>query len=117
MANQLKMAEIHSILTLRTRGWSFRRIARELGVHRETVARYVQQAGEVATAAASSGTLAKPANALIGAAAPEPANAPIGPDGAVVAAARRSRHPIPFPSAQNGGSVIPRQGILLSRKL
>lgn len=31
MANQLKMAEVHSILTLRTRGWSFRRIARELG--------------------------------------------------------------------------------------
>ena len=43
MANQLKMAEIQSILTLRTRGWSFRRIARELGVHRETVARYYKK--------------------------------------------------------------------------
>ena len=42
---QLKMAEIHSILTLRSRGWSFRRITGELGVHRETVARYVQRAG------------------------------------------------------------------------
>ena len=72
MANQLKMAEIHSILTLRTRGWSFRRIARELGVHRETVARYVQLAAAPAN----------PANAPIGSAAPEPAKAPIGSDGA-----------------------------------
>ncbi len=44
MANQLKMAEVHAILTLRARGWSFRRIGRALGVHRETAARYVQLA-------------------------------------------------------------------------
>lgn len=44
MANQLKMATVHSILTLRERGWLRRRIARELGVHRETVARYVRLA-------------------------------------------------------------------------
>ena len=44
MANRLKMAEVHAILTLRARGWSFRRIGRELGVHRETAARYVQLA-------------------------------------------------------------------------
>jgi transposase len=101
MANQLKMAEIHSILTLRTRGWSFRRISRELGVHRETVARYVQLAGapaKPANAPIGSGVppdnvtgvpdagvtdpfLPKPANALIGPAAPEPANAPSGMTG------------------------------------
>lgn len=40
MANQLKMAMIHAIITLLERGWSHRRIARELGIHRETVARY-----------------------------------------------------------------------------
>ena len=68
MANQLKMAEIHAILTLRARGWSFRRIARELGVHRETVARYVQRARQAA----------KPANAPIGRSPPKPANAPPG---------------------------------------
>ena len=39
MANRLKMAKVHSIQTLHARGWSQRRIARELGVHRETVAR------------------------------------------------------------------------------
>ena len=44
MANQLKMAKVHSIQTLHARGWSQRRIARELGIHRETVARYVQRA-------------------------------------------------------------------------
>lgn len=42
MANPLKMAKVHSIQTLHARGWSQRRIARELGIHRETVARYVQ---------------------------------------------------------------------------
>jgi transposase len=42
MANILKMAKVHSIQTLHARGWSQRRIARALGVHRETVARYVQ---------------------------------------------------------------------------
>lgn len=42
MANRLTMAKVHSIQTLHARGWSQRRIARELGIHRETVARYVQ---------------------------------------------------------------------------
>jgi transposase len=68
MANRLKMAEIHAILTLRTRGWSYRRIARELGVHRETVARYVALARAPA----------KPAIAPIGTEPAEPANALIG---------------------------------------
>jgi IS30 family transposase len=43
MGNQLKMAFIDSIFTLHQRGWSQRRIARELGIHRETVAQYLQQ--------------------------------------------------------------------------
>ncbi len=41
MSNQLKMAQVQSILALLGRGWSQRRIARELQVDRETVARYV----------------------------------------------------------------------------
>lgn len=40
MANQLKMAQQQAIQTLMDQGWSQRRIARELGVHRDTVARY-----------------------------------------------------------------------------
>ncbi len=43
MANQLKMAMINTIRILQERGWSKRRIARELGIDRETVGRYVSQ--------------------------------------------------------------------------
>jgi transposase len=46
MANQLKMAQVHAIHVLGERKWSQRRIARELGIHRETVARYLRQARE-----------------------------------------------------------------------
>lgn len=42
MANHLKMAVIQAIMALHRRGWSNRRIARELGVHRETVARNIR---------------------------------------------------------------------------
>jgi transposase len=43
MANRLKMATIDTIQTLRQQGWSLRRIARTLGVHRDTIARHLQQ--------------------------------------------------------------------------
>ena len=42
MANLLKTAQVQTVLTLRARGWSYRRISRELGVHREIVKRYVE---------------------------------------------------------------------------
>lgn len=47
--NQLNVAKQNAIIALAAKGWSYRRIARELGIHRETVARYVRlgaQAGE-----------------------------------------------------------------------
>jgi hypothetical protein len=44
MANQLKMADIQAILSLDAQGWSHRSIAARLGVHRETVSRYVRLA-------------------------------------------------------------------------
>jgi len=40
MANILKMAKTHAIIGLLEQHWPHRRIARELGVHRDTVARY-----------------------------------------------------------------------------
>jgi transcriptional regulator GlxA family with amidase domain len=46
MADQLAMANIRPILTLCQRGWSNRRVARTLGVHRKAVARYVRLACE-----------------------------------------------------------------------
>lgn len=45
MANQLKVAMQQRIKALHELGWSFRKIACELGIHRETVARYVHLAG------------------------------------------------------------------------
>jgi len=42
MPYRLKMSKIQSIFALRQQGWPFARIARELGVHRQTVARHVR---------------------------------------------------------------------------
>ena len=42
MANELKMAIVTTITGLLEKGWKHRRIARELGVNRETVARYAR---------------------------------------------------------------------------
>jgi transposase len=81
MANVLKMAKVQSILSLHAQGWPQRRIARELGVNRETVSKYLRQQWRGA----------KPANAPTGSGEPKPAtlsalpavdskpaNAPIG---------------------------------------
>jgi transposase len=67
MSNRLKMPNIESILALRRRGWSFVRIAKELGLHRETVARYVHLSS-------------KPAEAPPGSDDSKPAEAPPGSD-------------------------------------
>jgi len=42
MANRVKVAIANSIIVLRQQGWSFRKIAQTLGIHRETVSRYVR---------------------------------------------------------------------------
>jgi len=69
--NQLNVSLQHSITTPAIKGWSARKIARELGVHRETVGRYL-----LPTTSKS-----KPANPPIGLANPsdpKPANVPPG---------------------------------------
>ena len=92
MANRLKMAMVEAIAALVARGWSQRRIARELGVNRETVGRYVALAqcpGEaVSGASATPGVCEvppslgidppKPAKAPLGSADSKPAKAPLG---------------------------------------
>jgi len=90
MANRLTMALADTVKSLHQKGWSQRRIARELGVNRETVARYVQQAqndSKPANAPTGSGASvdgSKPANAPTGSGASvdgsKPANAPTGSD-------------------------------------
>jgi transposase len=83
MSNRLRMATIQSILSLYEKRWSYRRIARALGIHRETVSRYVRLAAQAASGGpATEQSEAKPANAPIGSSAfadlAEAANAPIG---------------------------------------
>ena len=58
MSNHLKVAMIDVILSFHRRGWSQRRIANELGINRETVARHLKRVR----------------------AAPKPAIAPFGSD-------------------------------------
>jgi transposase len=53
MANRLKMAIIHSIQLLHSLHWSQRRIARELGIDRETVRKYLECGWEGANPAIS----------------------------------------------------------------
>ena len=87
MSNQLKMAQVQSILALSVRGWSQRRIARELGMDRETVARYV------------------------GLAAANPAKLPTGSDGSEVREEGSNPAKVPTGSDEellaSGGELLP----------
>jgi transposase len=99
MANQLKMADIQALLALHGRGWSQRRIARELGIDRETVARHIG----LASAAA-----AKPASAPPGSQGVEgsnPASAPPGSNDTMEGAA--DSKPASAPSGSAAGISSP----------
>ena len=87
MANQLKMATVQSILSLHEKRWSYRRIARELGVDRGTVARYVRLAAQAAQA---EHTLAEPDGEAV---ASKPANAPTRLGAKSADAASKSANP------------------------
>jgi transposase len=87
VANLLKMAISETIRTLHRRGWSQRRIADELGINRETVARHLRQAAALSKSAntppgSTPDDASKPANAPPGSTpvddASKPANAPPG---------------------------------------
>lgn len=77
MPNQLKMSKIQSALALRQQGWTFTRIAQELGIHRETVAQYVRR-------------YSKPTEAPTGSDGPKPTQAPTGTSDSKPAEAPRS---------------------------
>jgi transposase len=69
--NQLNVSLQHSIITLAAKGWSARKIARELGVHRETVGRYLQPVVSeskpaIAPTGSEAASAAKPANVPAG---------------------------------------------------
>ena len=72
MANELKMAIVESILQLRALRWSARRIARQLGLDRGTVRKYLKQARSAP----------KPAIPPAGSDGSKPATHPPAPGGA-----------------------------------
>jgi transposase len=74
--NQLKMSQQQSIITLWQHGWSFRRIARELQLRRETVSKYVRQ---------QEAAVSKPAIPLTGSAAEPEVKAAISLAGSLAA--------------------------------
>ena len=85
MSNQIKMATSASIIELYLRGWSQRRIARELGLDRETVSRHIRLRVAAEPAIPPAGidgdAVAKPAIPPAGAeeaANPKPAIPPAG---------------------------------------
>ena len=69
MANNLRMDLVHTIVSLHNLNWSDRRIARELGIHRETVGRHLR----LARAGPEPAT-----NPPAGSPSPKPASAPTG---------------------------------------
>ncbi len=71
MANRLKMANIHAIIGLLEQGWSYRRIARDLGIDRDTVAKYDR----------ARRNLSKPAIVAPGSETSEDSNPPFRPPG------------------------------------
>ena len=75
MANQLSMAQRETVLTLLGQGWSRRKVARELGLHRDTVRRYARQAERAADppVAAADPEQATPAGVATGSGPPEAA--------------------------------------------
>lgn len=77
MSNQLKMPKIQSILTLHQQGWPIVRIAEELGLHRDTVARYVRLQSKPAEAPTGSAD-SKPTELHTGSENSKPASAPTG---------------------------------------
>lgn len=100
MANELKVAKVLSIKTLHAQGWSQRRIARELGIDRETVARHLKEMWS-ADVPASGSADSKPAKAPTGSEAvenePKPAKAPPGSQDVP-----QQREPLPATREEDG---------------
>ena len=64
---------VNSVLRLHSQGWSHRRIAAHLGIHRETVSRYLVGFSGDADAAGGESANSKPAKAPTGGPLPKPA--------------------------------------------
>ena len=65
MGNYLKMIDVQRIKALLELGWSYRRIQRETGIRRETIAHYDSR-GDPNAATVPSGNISKPAKVPTG---------------------------------------------------
>ena len=65
MANELKMEKHHAVIGLWRQGWSYRRIAAELRIDRETVSRHIKAAGGLAVRGPTGPPVPDQANAAI----------------------------------------------------
>ena len=79
MANYLKMADVQAIQALRARGWSFRKIGRVLGIHRDTAARHVRLAEAAASLPAGDENRPNPPPGSAGQTRPNPPTGDSGP--------------------------------------
>ena len=73
MGNYLKMTDQRRVLALLELGWSYRRIQRETGVRRETIARYDPRR-QAKAANVSTGAEASPQDVAVGEGVPKAAN-------------------------------------------
>lgn len=105
MANRLKMAVQHTIITLAQQGWSKRRIARQLGLDRDTVARYVRAAAAETTRSLDGAVeaAAAPSNAAISITGSQEAVAPS--DGVAT--------PLPGPTVGRHSQCEPYRAVIL----
>ena len=76
--NRLKMSLQQSILALKANGWSNRRIARELGIHRETVAGYLPPKPAIPPTGSEGGSVSDPAISTSGKIEAKPSILPAG---------------------------------------
>lgn len=94
MANVLKMAKKHAIIGLLENGWSYRRIARELCVDRETVARYdklLRSNPAISTAGSISTGISNAAISTAGSEPPGNSNPAISAPGSLASPGRDSQ--------------------------
>jgi hypothetical protein len=93
MACLLKMATVQQILSLHADGWSQRRIARELGISRDAVSRYLQLArSDISPASAPGLDAEEPVDASRPAPAPTGSASGLPPAVAAFQSQSRSRN-------------------------
>jgi transposase len=113
MSNRLKMTTVQAVMALHQRGWSQRRIARELGIDRETVRRQLAAKPAIVHTGSAEGNVSKPAISHTGSeepTGPKPAISHTGSEGtnevspATVASGPAESAPLQQPTSQGNAA-------------